>query len=166
VLKAPQYLSLLPAFFAEYPDAHVVVTHRDPLKVMPSLTDLMATLVWMHSDTVPYDRIVRSAVFGTAAVLDLVSTWRENGTVPDDRIVDVRYDELVADPWTTLHHVYERTGSRLTPEAEQTMREYLDAKPQGRHGRHEYAFADLGLDLDETRARFAGYVARYGIPEE
>ena len=32
VLKSPSYLAKLPAFFAEYPDAYVVLTHRDPLQ--------------------------------------------------------------------------------------------------------------------------------------
>ena len=35
VLKSPSYLSKLRQFFAEYPDAYVVITHRDPLKVLP-----------------------------------------------------------------------------------------------------------------------------------
>ena len=46
------------------------------------------------------------------------------------------------------------------------MRAYLAARPRERHGRHEYDFADTGLDLDETRARFANYQSRYGIPSE
>jgi hypothetical protein len=166
VLKSPSYLAKLPAFFAEYPEAHVVVTHRDPLKVLPSLTDLMATLVWMHSDVVPVERIVRSAVHGTAAVFDLVARWRADGTIPDARVVDVRYADLVADPWATLRRVYERTGMRFTPDAERRMRGYLAAKPRGRHGAHAYTFDDTGLDVGETRARFAEYVARHDVPGE
>ena len=38
--------------------------------------------------------------------------------------------------------------------------------PRDRHGRHDYDFADTGLDLAETRARFAAYQARYDIPNE
>ena len=46
------------------------------------------------------------------------------------------------------------------------MREYLEAKPRERHGRHDYDFADTGLDLAPTRARFANYQARYGVVSE
>ena len=42
VLKSPSYLAKLPEFFAEYPDALRVLTHRDPLKVLPSLVSIMA----------------------------------------------------------------------------------------------------------------------------
>jgi hypothetical protein len=166
VLKSPSYLSKLPAFFAEYPDAYAVLTHRDPIKVLPSLVSIMATLQWMHSDAVDADRIVKSAVHGTAIVMDLVMGWRDDGTLPDDRVIDVRFDDLVADPWSTVRTVYDRTGSSLDPDNERRMRAYLDARPRDRHGRHDYDFTDTGLDLDETRARFAAYQARYNIPSE
>jgi sulfotransferase family protein len=166
VLKSPSYLAKLPQFFAEYPDAYVVLTHRDPLKVLPSLVSIMATLRWMHTDTVDLGAVVKSAVGGTAIAMDLVMQWRADGTVPDDRIVDVRFDELVGDPWGTMSDLYGRIGSELTGEAEQRMRGYLDARPRARHGRHEYTFADTGLDLSETRARFAAYQAHYDVPSE
>jgi len=166
VLKSPSYLAKLPAFFAEYPDAYVVLTHRDPLVVLPSLVSVMATLQWMHSDRVDVERIVKSAVHGTAIAMDLVMTWRADGTIPDDRIIDVRFADLAADPVATVRTVLERAGGSLDTEAEQHMRGYLDAKPRDRHGRHEYAFSDTGLDPDETRARFAAYQARYDVPSE
>ncbi|MDQ1459238.1 MAG: hypothetical protein QOI08_722, partial [Actinomycetota bacterium] len=80
--------------------------------------------------------------------------------------VDVRFDDLVGDPWRTMRGVYERIGAPLSEEAERRMRAYLDASPRERHGRHDYDFADTGLDLDATRARFAPYQARYDIPSE
>jgi hypothetical protein len=166
VLKSPSYLGRLPNFFAEYPDAYVILTHRDPLKVLPSLVSLMATLRWMHTDVVDVEAVVKSAVHGTAIAMDYVMQLRADGALPDDRIIDVRFDELVADPWQTLHGVYERIGSTLTADAEARMHAYLRARPRARHGRHEYDFADTGLDLDRTRARFANYQARYEIPSE
>jgi hypothetical protein len=166
VLKSPSYLAKLPSFFAEYPDAYVVLTHRDPLKVLPSLVSLMATLRWMHSDTVDVEAVVKTAVSGTALAMDSVMQWRDDGTLPDDRIIDVRFDDLVGAPWPTMRSVYERIGTPLSSDAEVRMRAYFDARPHDRHGRHEYAFADTGLDLDRTRARFAQYQARYDIPSE
>jgi hypothetical protein len=164
VLKCPSYLSKLPAFFAEYPDAYVVLTHRDPIKVLPSLVSIMATLQWMHCDTVDVQRIVKNAVMGTAIAMDLVMQWRADGTLPDDRIIDVRFADLVADPVGTFRTVYARTGSSL--DDADGVRAYLDEKPRDRHGRHDYDFSDTGLDLDETHARFAAYMACYDIPEE
>jgi Sulfotransferase family len=166
VLKSPSYLAKLPRFFAEYPDAYVILTHRDPLKVLPSLVSIMATLRWMHSDTVNVDAVVKTAVSGTAIAMDYVMQWRSDGTLPDDRIIDVRFDDLVGDPWPTMHRVYDRIGSALTDDTEARMRAYLDARPRERHGRHDYEFTDTGLDLAATRERFAKYQAQYGISSE
>ena len=166
ILKSPSYLGKLPSFFAEYPDAHVILTHRDPLKVLPSLVSLMATLRWMHTDTVDVEAVVKTAVNGTAVAMDYVMQLRADGTLPNDRIIDVRFDELVGDPTRTLHGVYERIGAPFTTDAEQRMRAYLEARPRERHGRHDYDFADTGLDRDATRARFAKYQAQYAIPSE
>ncbi len=166
ILKSPSYLAKLPAFFAEYPDAYVVLTHRDPLVVLPSLVSVMATLQWMHSDAVDVDRIVKSAVHGTAIAMDLVMEWRSDGTIPDDRIVDVRFADLAADPVATVRDVVERVGGSLDPDTAQRMLGYLDTRPRNRHGRHDYDFADTGLDPTETRARFAAYQARYDVPSE
>jgi hypothetical protein len=166
VLKWPGFLSRLPDFLARYPDAHVVLTHRDPLKVLPSMTSLMATLRWQHSDVVDVDAVVATAVEGTALVLDRVGRLRDDGRLPDDRIIDVRYADLVADPWGTLRSVYERTGRHLDEATEGHMRAYLAAKPPARGGVHEYSFTDTGLDLGATRRRFAPYMDRYEVPPE
>ena len=65
-----------------------------------------------------------------------------------------------------MRAVYERIGTPFTTETEQRMRAYLEARPRERHGRHDYDFADTGLDRDATRARFATYQAQYAIPSE
>jgi len=166
VLKSPSYLAKLPAFFAEYPDAHVVLTHRDPLVVLPSLVSVMATLQWMHSDSVDVGAIVTSAVHGTAIAMDLVMRWRDDGTIPDDRVIDVRFADLVGDPVATVRTVLQRSGTQLEGQGEERMLAYLAAKPRDRHGRHDYDFADTGLDPEATRARFAAYQARYDVPSE
>src|SRR5207247_1005921 len=107
------------------------------------------------------ERIVKSAVHGTAIAMDLVMAWRADGTISDERVIDVRFADLVAEPIATVRGVLERAGSDLDADAERRMHVYVDAKPRGRHGRHGYRFDDTGLDRDETRARFAAYQARY-----
>ena len=125
----------------------------------------MATLQWQKSDHVPYDRIVRDVTYGTAVVFDLLTQWRSDGTIPDEQILDVQYCELVAEPVATLQHVYEWIG---TPFVRPRTRPcaHLAGHRQHRHGVHEYSFEATGLDLDEVRGLFAGYMARYGVKEE
>jgi hypothetical protein len=168
VLKDPWHLGAMKALFAVYPDARVVVTHRDPLAVLPSLVNIMTSLRWQRSDAVDRERLIQGVTLGTAAVLDATMRRRDSGVLPVDRIVDVRYDDLVHRPDETMARTYEALDLALTPAVAAQMRSYLDAKRRSRDrtGTHEYAFADLGLDRAETRARFAAYQERYAVPSE
>ncbi|MDQ1479021.1 MAG: hypothetical protein QOE62_4250, partial [Actinomycetota bacterium] len=51
LLKSPGHLSTLAALFAEYPDARVIHTHRDPRRFIASLVSLLAVLRFMRSET-------------------------------------------------------------------------------------------------------------------
>jgi hypothetical protein len=44
------------------------------------------------------------------------------------------------------------------------MAAHLEAKPQGRHGEHHYAFDDLGVDRAEVERGFARYVEHFQVP--
>ena len=91
---------------------------------------------------------------------------REDGTVPADRIVDSHFLDLMADPVAQLHGLYEQLGLDWPAGHDARIRDYLAAKPKGKHGAHRYTFADVGLDEDHVRATFAAYVAHYAITEE
>jgi hypothetical protein len=46
------------------------------------------------------------------------------------------------------------------------MRAWLEAHPQGKHGKHEYRLEDYAISRDEVQALFADYVERYGLTME
>lgn len=162
VLKDPWHLSALPALFAEYPDARVVITHRDPLEVLPSLANLLSCLRWQRSGYVDRAQIVQMTTVGTALQLDAMSELRDSGVVPADRIVDVRYPELVADPLATLAATYEHLELELTRAAREQIAAAA-ARPRTEPVSHEYAFDDLEVEREEVDARFSSYRARYGV---
>jgi Sulfotransferase family len=166
VLKAPSHLSQLPALFRAYPDAQVVVTHRDPLRVIGSLCNLMAALHWMRSDHVDYDAIVRAMSFGFPFLCERVMKQRDAGEVPNERISDLRYADLVRDPIASVRSLYARWGRTLPAEAETRMRRLLEGRRQTRRGAHEYAFETTGLDRETERAKYAPYLERYGVVAE
>jgi hypothetical protein len=165
-LKDPSNLGVLPAVLAVYPDALILVTHRDPLQALASVASLVATLKWMHSDRVDYEEIARSLAMGQAFLFDQLTDWREGGVIPKAQIYDVRYSDLMADPFGTIAGTYNYFGLPFTEEAEARMRAWLAAKPKGRTGVHRYSFEDTGLDMAAERQRFARYQEHYDIPNE
>lgn len=166
VLKAPSHMNQLGHLFGIYPDAHVIITHRDPLRVLGSLANLMTSLQWMRSDNVQYQAVVEAMAFGHAYLPERVMEQRDKGTLPVEQIIDVRYQDLMADPIGTVRRIYEQCGTPLTGEAERQIDAWMNQRPKDRHGVHEYTFADTGLDLAAERARHEAYQARFDIPSE
>jgi hypothetical protein len=167
VVKAPSHLSCLPLVFATYPDARVVITHRDPLRVVGSLADTMATLHWMHSNRVAHQTLVEFLCMGLELQMSAVTAERDSGVLPVDQISDVRYTDLVADPIGTVTRLYKEWGISQSDEARDNLQRYVDARHAQRGpSEHRYRFEDTGLDLAEHRALVADYQRRFDVASE
>lgn len=154
-LKSPAHCFGLDALVARYPDARLVMTHRDPVAVVASVCSLVRSLSGTFSDA---DHSAYIAAHWTDVVVDAVGRVgafrRREG---DDRFVDVRYDDLVRDPLGVVRRIYTHFGDELSDEASRRMAAYVAANPQGVHGRHHYTLEDLGLDRGALEARFSDY---------
>jgi hypothetical protein len=167
VVKAPSHLSALALVFATYPDARVVITHRDPLRVVGSLADTMSTLHWMHSNRVAHETLIEFLSMGVELQMNAVTAERDTGTLPADQITDVLYRDLVADPIGTVARLYAQWDLELSDESLARLGQYVDARHANRGaGEHHYRFEDTGLDLTEHRAQVAEYQKRFGVPSE
>ena len=167
LLKAPSHMLALAPLLAEYPDARIIQTHRDPLQIMGSSVNILKALWWMRSEEVDPELIQASfAGEGLAARLFAALDYRDGGENDPGQFRDVRFSDLMEDPIATLNSVYEWHEMDLSPEIEKTMLDYLQAKPRGKHGKHEYTFSELGLDLETERGRFLDYQARFNVPSE
>jgi Sulfotransferase family len=167
VVKAPSHLSALDLVFETYPDARVVITHRDPLRVVGSLADTMATLHWMHSNRVAHTELIEFLCMGLEHQMNEVTKERDSGTLPADQISDVLYSGLTKDPLGTISKLYATWDIEMTEETSSNMQAYVDARHLHRGGNeHRYRFEDTGLDLKEHRAIVSDYQERFGVPSE
>jgi hypothetical protein len=166
VVKSPGHIWSLGALLAEYPDALLVQTHRDPLRIVASLASLVARLRQLATDesTIPE----AAEEFGEYIVdgLDRSIDAREDGTVPAERVVDVQFSQFMADPFGTIRTIYERLDLELAPATEERMRDFLAANPQDAHGGHRYTWTDTGLDEGAWRDRAERYQRYFDVPSE
>jgi hypothetical protein len=150
----------------EYPDALLVQTHRDPLRVVASLASLIEMLRAMTSFHVDRREIAREWMEQIAVALDRSVDARERGEVDPSRVVDLSFAELMREPFGAIRRLYERFGMRYGDEAESRMRRFLAENASDKHGAHRYRFADTGIDPAEARERFRRYVEYFDVPEE
>lgn len=159
VLKSPQHLEQLPALAAAFPCSTVVVTHRDPVSVVVSMATMVVYTARMYRSEVPVERLASYWADRIERMLGTLVADRD--VLPAATSMDVRFDDFMADDLGTAAAVYELAGEPLTDEAGAAMRAYLDSHQRDRHGRIDYRAADLGLDVEELRERFAAYTARF-----
>lgn len=166
LLKSPYHVATLPALFAEYPDARVIHTHRDPRKFIASLVSILSAVRFMRSDAV--DPVALGPLMEVTYQMFLEGTiaQRENGEIPNDQVVDSHFVDLMQDPVAALRKLYEGLALAWPAGHDRVITGYLESKPKAKHGEHKYSYADLGLDDAHVRATFATYVAHYRIGEE
>jgi hypothetical protein len=161
-LKSPHHALALEALTAVYPDAHLVLLHRDPVLLCASVCSLVHTLSGTFSDA-DHRRYIAdhwTAVLETS--IHRIDVFR--AAHPEIPVLDVHYDDLVRRPLDTVAAIYDHAGSGLSDGARAAMAAYVEGYDNRRFGVHRYDLAEFGLDRDEVADRFAPYTTRYDIP--
>jgi hypothetical protein len=159
-------VSTLPALFAEYPDARVIHTHRDPQKFLASLVSILSALRFMRSDEVDVAALAGAMEMTYKMFLEGAIQARQDGSIPADRVVDSHFTDLMSDPVAAVRGLYEQLQLEWPQDHDQAIKEYLANKPKDKHGAHAYSLGDVGLDPVSVRRSFEPYVSHYGITEE
>lgn len=162
VLKSPQHLEQLDPLMTTFPDATIVVTHRDPVAVVQSamtMTCYGARTAYRTTRPEWYrdywtDRIGR--------LLD--ASLHDRHALTAERTVDVLFHEYMADEMGTLERVYDSAGMELTDQARAEVEAYLVAHPRGKEGTVVYDLRrDFSTTPAEVRSRFGAYLDRFDV---
>jgi hypothetical protein len=165
LLKTPAYVFMLDDLLAAYPDACVVLTHRDPARTMPSTVSTTAMVQWLRTDHVDLD--ILSPLIGAlfAEALNTIARRRAERTLPGT-YGDVRFADLMDDPVAAIAAAYKAIGRELTGEHRDAITGYLAAKPRGKHGTHHYTAEEWGFDAGKLRTDLAPYMGHFDVPAE
>lgn len=161
-LKSPHHATALDALTSVYPDARLVLLHRDPVVLGASVCSLISTLTSTFSDADHRRYIAEHWTAMLETSIERIEAFRT--THPDHPILDVQYDDLVREPVDTLAAMYDFLGDSLTEDARAAIEAYVGTHTKGRFGQHRYDLTEFGLDKAEVAERFGAYTARYQIP--
>jgi len=164
VLKSPQHLAQLPAVMATFPDATVVLTHRDPVAVTVSMATMGTYTARLQLD--PIDPIALGKYWSGRVEHLLTSCGEHRDNVPADQSIDVRFADYMANEAATVEAIYNRADQPLTTAALAAMDAFRASHPRGRHGTIAYRARPLGIDIDERRAALRHYSERFGVIDE
>ncbi|HPG27591.1 MAG TPA: sulfotransferase, partial [Myxococcota bacterium] len=138
ILKSPGHLGPIDTLFETYPDARVVQTHRDPLRVIPSVANLEYTMRIVGSDDVDPARLGREMLHVWSKLLDQGIEARARHPERESQILDLSMREVVGDPIACVERIYRHFEIDFSPEARERMQRYLREHPKDEHGVHRY----------------------------
>ena len=163
VLKSPQHVEQLPLLRNVFPDATVVINHRDPVSVAGSVCTMFT---------------YRSRVYTRQSPLEFGQYWgprleaamnrcvRDRNQVPLDHSIDVHFREFMSDDIAMAERIYAVAGQPFTTDVRDAMGRFMSEHPRGLHGRVRYNLEDVGLDEGDLRTRFDSYMKHFGIVQE
>jgi hypothetical protein len=160
LLKMPAYLFLLGEVAAEQPDAHFVMTHRDPVAAIASTCSTVAESRAQRTPTwSPGPTFGREMLDHWAEGLRQAMAARER--LGEDRFVDVAQHELEADPVGTAERVYASANLSLSGAVADAMRAWTDGNRRGSRGEHHYSLEEFGLRAEAVTDAFGPYLERF-----
>ena len=165
VLKCVQNPEQLPALKFVMPDATAVITHRDPVAVIQSISTMIA---YGH-------RILRTSVdpkwvlnYWTDRIEALLRACVQDRHVwSPKQSMDVMFHEFMAGDMATVETIYDLHELELTPKARQEMADFIKAHPRGKYGRVRYHLKEhFGVEPEEIRERFGFYYDAFPVKVE
>ena len=129
---------------------------RDPVQTVPSMCSLVHAIRVLGSDEVDTVEIGRQWGGRLRRMMDrCIDFHREH----PERFLDIRYEDLIADPMTQIRRIYDFIDQELTPEAEQRMREWAVENSRDKRPVHAYTLEKFGFSEAGLREDFARYTA-------
>ncbi len=166
ILKFPSHACFLGQLLAVYPDARIVLTHRDPTRPLASSCSASYFLTAQFNAGLDPGHVGRETVRILEATLNGVSTLR---TVhPDVEAYDLHYLRFIADPIAQIKRLYGFLEQRLSAGVEHRMQAALASHNRRRAevGPNRYDLAKFGLSSDKLPSIFAEYVEQFAIERE
>lgn len=165
LLKSPQHMENLRAIKAVFPDATMVITHRDPVDVLRSLTTMLGYSDRTRRD--PVDPPALAALWAGRIERLLRECVAQRNAFGPDQSTDVLFHEYMADQEGVARQVYALAGLDLPPDTEAKLLGYLSENPRHAHGKVVYDLEGVfGVDVAALRQRFAFYYERFPVKQE
>lgn len=166
LLKMPFHLFTLAAMLETYPDAKVVMMHRDPVQVMGSWCSLVTHARARTLFRVDSAEIGRSELQTMSLMMNRAIEYRQSirGSATEKQFLDVQFEDLVQNPMAQVETIYKHFNLPLTSQSRTAMEAYVaeyDASKRKSNRRHQYSLQDAGLTDADVMKAFANYYTTF-----
>ncbi len=163
-IKYPNHVLAMDAILAAYPDARIVMTHRDPVQTLASIAKMTLMLRGTRYDQVDPHRIGAQMRDFIRAHVDRIMEFCTSPRA--DRVVHVDYYRVVDNPAAVMAEVHTALGIGTPDEVRDAVAAWREKNPKGARGANPYALEQFGLNAAEIAELFADYTRHFDIPRE
>jgi hypothetical protein len=164
-LKYPNHVIAMQQILEVYPDARLVMTHRDPLQALASICKMTFNLRAMRGGgEIDKHEVGRDMLHFIGRHIDRILEFDRGAD--GGRVVHVDYYALVADPVAEMRRIHAGIGIDTPPDVAEAVGAWQRANPKNARGRNDYTLGEYGLDAATVAERFGDYIRRFAIPSE
>lgn len=164
-LKYPNHVLAMDNILEIYPDARFVMTHRDPVQTLASISKLTCALRSARYDE-PVDphRVGRQMLDFVRRHIDRIMAFAESTDA--DRVAHVDYYRLLEDPAAVMAEVHTALGIDSPAAVREAVADWHRRNPKGARGANPYSLEQFGLDAGAVAEQFGDYMRHFDIPRE
>ncbi len=159
LLKDPCHIEHTQEILETYPKARFVFIHRHPKFSVPSISNLAYNLRLGFSDHVDKKLVGEQ----------MLSHWhnacekllKHRGLIPEDQMIDIRFDHLVDDPLKAAHRIIEKFSITHDEELKNKLASQITKeKPKMSHA---YSYEEFFDTSGEVEKRFENYISYFDL---
>ena len=166
VLKSPQLLLNMPDFLTVFPEAHLILMHRDPFRATTSLLTLQSHIhgPFFRQESVLKDRLLKFFVPHTERRLSLMTEVYREG----QKLTHVAYSDLVQNPIETIKFIYQDNAKPFSSVVAARLQTFINEQRAGKRAKPPTDLPSFGLNQDEflSRPAISEYCKAFGVETE
>ncbi len=158
ILKSPSNLPYAEVAARAFPDALLIMTHRDPLETVPSYVSMQAALYKLTANVSDED----VGRFWFSRLVEWMRMFEQaRSRIGEGRFIDIDYREVGRDPMRQARRVLSRIGIPIDDSLDLALTEFLAGNKREQRPLHEYSLERFHLSEEEIKREFAAYRERF-----
>lgn len=158
ILKSPSNLPYTELAARSFPDALLIMTHRDPLQTVPSYVSMQAALYKLSASVSDHD----VGAFWLARLTDWMRRFEAaRSRIGEDRFIDIDYREVARAPLEQAGRVLSRMGIDASADIDAALAEFMAGNQREQRPTHDYSLERFGLTEEDILHAFADYRHQY-----
>ncbi|MGB8364692.1 MAG: sulfotransferase family protein [Rhizomicrobium sp.] len=164
-VKYPNHVLAMDKIVAVHPTARFVMTHRDPVQTLASISKMTLTLRGTrYEQPIDPNRVGRQMLDFVQRHIDRIMAFCTSSG--SDRMTHVDYYRIVDNPAACMAEVHSGLGIDTPDEVREAVADWRRRNPKGARGANPYALEQFGLDADAVAGQFQDYMRHFDIPRE